>query len=291
MDAQLIEWIRDKFMALSPDLDERGRRRWGAVEAMSLGWGGVALVAAATGMSDRTIRNGIIEVKSPPALASNRQRRAGGGRKANESKDPELLSALEALIEPGTRGDPESPLRWTCKSTRILSAELIRQGHVASRTKIGSLLKSLGYSLQSNRKAREGSDHPDRNEQFEHIAQRTKAQQRRGQPTISVDTKKKEVLGNLKNAGKIWRPKGNPIQVNTHDFPDKTKGKAIPYGIYDIKNNEAWVSVGVSHDTAEFAVASIRKWWSRLGRKRYSQATRLLIVADSGGSNGSRNRL
>jgi len=198
---------------------------------------------------------------------------------------------LEALVEPVERGDPMSPLRWTCKSTRVLAAELQSQGFSVSSTKVGSLLKSQGYSLQSNRKTIEGNQHPDRNAQFEHIARRVKARQRHGEPAISVDTKKKEPLGNMRNPGKTYRPKGQPVKVKGHDFPDKELGKAVPYGVYDIANNEAGVSVGIGHDTAEFAVASIRRWWNRLGRKRYRSCKRLLITADSGGSNSPRTRL
>ncbi len=290
-DAQVIEWIRNKYLAIISDLDERGKRRWAAAEARSLGWGGIAAVARATGMSDRTIRNGIRELDDPDSMPPDRQRRHGAGRRAREQEQPGLIKALEALIEPVSRGDPMSPLRWTCKSTRVLADELKSQGFLVSSTKVGTLLKSQGYSLQSNRKTVEGKKHPDRNAQFEHIAGRVKARQRRGEPAISVDTKKKETLGNLKNAGKTYRPKGRPVKVKTHDFPDKKLGKAVPYGVYDIERNEAGVSVGIGSDTAEFAMASIRRWWKRLGKKRYGSPKRLLITADSGGSNSSRTRL
>lgn len=290
-DERVVEWIRRKYLGLAADLDERGRRRWAGLEAMSLGRGGIAAVARATGLSDRTVRNGIAELESPDSLSSDRQRRPGAGRKAREHEQPGLIGALEALIEPHTRGDPQSPLRWTCKSTRALARELQAQGLCVSSSKVGSLLKRRGYSLQSNRKSREGKQHPDRNAQFEHIQRRVRAQQRRGEPTISVDTKKKEVLGNQKNAGKTYRPKRRPVLVDTHDFPDPTLGKAIPYGVYDLEHNEAGVSIGIDHDTAEFAVAAIRRWWTRLGKKRYPSAKRLVITADSGGSNGARNRL
>ncbi|MCI0348542.1 MAG: ISAzo13 family transposase [Acidobacteriales bacterium] len=287
----MVAWIRDKFQALEPELDERGRRRWAATEARSLGWGGIAVVAVATGLSDRTIRNGIRELTDPNALSADRQRRHGAGRPARESKQPGLVRALEVLVEPATRGDPQGPLRWTCKSSRTLARTLRKQGYHVSHAKVAQLLRAQGYSLQSNRKTREGKQHPDRNAQFEHIARRVKAQQRRGQPALSVDTKKKEVLGNLKNPGKTYRRKGQPVEVDVHDFPDKKLGKAIPYGVYDLQRNEAGVSVGISHDTAEFAVAAIRRWWQRLGKKRYQSPRRLLITADSGGSNGPRNRL
>ena len=290
-DVQVTEWIRHKYLAILSDLDERGKRRWAAAEARSLGWGGIAAVAQATGMSDRTIRNGIRELDDPHALGPDRQRKHGAGRCAREQEQPDLIKALEALIEPVSRGDPMSPLRWTCKSTRVLADELKSQGFIVSSTKVGALLKSQGYSLQSNRKTVEGKQHPDRNAQFGHIARRVKARQRRGEPAISVDTKKKETLGNLKNAGKTYRPKGRPAKVKTHDFPDKKLGKAVPYGVYDIDRNEAGVTVGIGCDTAEFAMAAIRRWWKRLGKKRYGSPKRLLITADSGGSNSSRTRL
>jgi len=290
-DAQVVKRIRDKYIAIASQLDERGTRRWAAAEARSLGWGGISAVAEATGISDRTIRTGIRELADPKALPLDRQRKPGAGRNCREEEQPGLIEALEALVEPAERGDPMSPLRWTCKSTRVLAAELQSQGFSVSSTKVGSLLKSQGYSLQSNRKTIEGNQHPDRNSQFEHIARRVKARQRRGEPAISVDTKKKEPLGNMKNPGKTYRPKGQPVKVKGHDFPDKKLGKAVPYGVYDIANNEAGVSVGIGHDTAEFAVASIRRWWNRLGRKRYRSCRRLLITADSGGSNSPRTRL
>ena len=221
----------------------------------------------------------------------NRQRRPGGGRKSREHEQPGLIPALERLVEPDSRGDPQSPLRWTCKSTRELAGVLQDQGFQVSDRKVGHLLKAAGYSLQSNRKNREGAQHPDRDAQFRHIARRVKARQRRGEPALSVDTKKKEVLGNLKNAGKTCRPKGNPVEVDVHDFPDPKLGKAIPYGVFDLNHNEAGVSIGITHDTAQFAVGSVRRWWERLGETRYRSPRRILITADSGGSNSSRNRL
>jgi len=290
-EATVVEWIRGKFVALVGELDERGRRRWAAIEAVSLGWGGIAAVAEATGISDRTIRNGIQELQAVDPLPGDRQRRPGAGRPAREAEWPELIGTLETLVEPVARGDPMSPLRWTCKSTRTLAAELKRQGFPVSHTKVAELLKRKGYSLQANRKTREGKQHPDRNAQFEHINRRVMACGRRGQPAVSVDTKKKEVLGNRKNPGQTYRRQGKPREVDTHDFPDAKLGKAIPYGVYDLASNDAWVSVGIDHDTAEFAVASIAEWWKRMGRKRYRGAKRLLITGDSGGSNGHRNRL
>lgn len=290
-EANVIAWIRRKFAAIASELDERGRRRWSAVEAQSLGWGGIAAVALATGMSDRTVRTGIQELSDVDPLPPERQRRKGGGRKSREAEQPDLIEALERLVDPDSRGDPQSPLRWTCKSTRSLAAALQEQGFQVSDSKVAQLLKVCGYSLQSNRKTREGAQHPDRNAQFEHIAKRVQARLRSGEPALSVDTKKKEVLGNLKNPGKTYRRKQRPVKVNVHDFPDPELGKAIPYGVYDLKHNEAGVSIGITHDTAEFAVEAIRRWWRRLGKKRYRSPRRLLVTADSGGSNSARNRL
>lgn len=286
-----MDWVREKYAAIADDLDERARRRWAAAEARSLGWGGITLVAAATGISDRTIRTGIKELDDPNAAPINRQRREGGGRKASEVRQPELRRALDALIEPVTRGDPMSPLRWTCKSTHTLATELRRQGFDVGSNTVSRLLRSAGYSLQANRKTLEGKQHPDRDAQFRHIDRRVRAVQKAGQPVISVDTKKKEPLGRMKNPGRTYRRKGDPEKVKTHDFPDAELGKAVPYGVYDLTHNEAGVSVGISHDTAEFAVASIRRWWQRLGRRRYPRAERLLITADCGGSNSPRTRL
>lgn len=290
-DATVINGIRVKYIELLDDLDERGRRRWAAVEARALGRGGIAAVASATGLSDRTIRTGLGELDDPDPLAGHRQRRVGGGRKSYATVQPGLREALDRLIDPTSRGSPTSPLRWTIKSTRRLAEALREQGYRVSATAVRRMLKAMCYSLQANRKTREGRQHPDRDGQFRHIAERVKARQRRGEPAISVDTKKKEVLGNLKNPGKTYRPQGDPAKVKTHDFPDATLGKAVPYGVYDIHGNEAGVSVGISHDTAEFAVGAIRRWWNKLGRKRYRGAKRLLVTADSGGSNSSRCRL
>ena len=290
-DENVVAWIRSKFMLLGNDLDERGRRRWAATEALSLGRGGISAVAKATGLSDRTIRNGLQELNCREVLDLGRQRRPGAGRRSRVDEQPRLIPALEALVEPTSRGDPVSPLRWTCKSLVNLAEELSQQGFVVSHTTVGQLLKQSGYSLQANRKTREGKDHPDRDAQFAHINRRVAAYGRGGRPAISVDTKKKEPLGNKKNGGCEYRPKGKPLVVDTHDFPDPKRGKAVPYGVYDLAHNEAWVSVGITHDTAEFAVASIAQWWKQLGCQRYLAPSRLLITADSGGSNGHRNRL
>jgi hypothetical protein len=291
IDQRIVQWIESKFQGLAEELSERARRRWAAVEAAALGRGGVSAVSAATGVAHTTIRRGIRELSHGNTPPSGRQRRAGAGRKKAEVVCPGLKRALERLVEPDSRGDPMSALRWTCKSTRRLAEELTAQGYAVGPTTVRHLLKEAGYSLQANRKTREGKSHPDRDAQFRYINGRVKAQQRCGQPAVSVDTKKKETLGNLKNPGQTWRRKGQPCQVDTHDFPDPRKGKAVPYGVYDLEHNEAWVSVGISSDTAEFAVAAIRRWWKRLGRRRHRQAKRLLITADSGGSNSSRNRL
>lgn len=290
-DAHVVQWIRNKYVHLLSELDERGRRRWAAIEATSLGRGGVAAVAAATGLSDRTIRTGIQELTHSPDLGEDRQRKVGGGRKSRTQEQPNLLDALDQLVNPHARGDPMNPLRWTCKSTRTLAEELRSQGYPVGPTTVRGLLRQLGYSLQANQKTREGKQHPDRDAQFQHINDRVKARKRRGEPALSVDTKKKENLGNKKNAGKTYEPKGKPCKVDTHDFPDKKKGKAVPYGVYDLHHNEAAISVGISHDTAEFAVAAIRRWWNQLGQAKYAKAKRVLITADSGGSNSSRNRL
>jgi hypothetical protein len=287
--------IRRKYKALSPELDERGKRIWAATEAALLGFGGVAVVARATGLAESTIRLGKHEFSlgrtRHPSPVERRVRRPGGGRKPLTEKDPALLKSLDRLVDPSSRGHPMSPLRWTCKSTRRLAKELTRGGHPASHTKIGKLLDQLGYSLQGTRKTREGASHPDRNAQFEHINDRVREFQRQGEPVVSVDTKKKELVGDFANRGREYRRKGQPEPVRTHDFEDKELGKGIPYGVYDMTANNGWVSVGVDHDTAEFAVATLRQWWRRMGRRTYPRATRLLVTADGGGSNGSRNRL
>jgi hypothetical protein len=290
-DADAIAELGGKYAALLDDLDERGRRRWAAVEARAWGWGGIAAVAAATGLSDRTVRTGLKELDDPAPLPGNRQRKSGGGRKPHATTQPDLRDALDRLVEPTTRGSPTDPLRWTIKSTHRLAGELRTQGYAVSATSVRRMLVAMDYSLQGNRKTREGVQHPDRDGQFRHIAERVKARKHRGEPAISVDTKKKEVLGNLKNAGTTYRRKGDPVKVKTHDFPDPKLGKAVPYGVYDIHGDEAGVSVGIGPDTAEFAVGAIRRWWEKLGCRRYAGAKRVLITADSGGSNGSRNRL
>jgi transposase len=287
--------IKAKYHQLLPWLDERRRRLWAAVEAEQLGFGGVSAVAIATGLSRNTIRAGVKELaatrRAKRPVDPERIRQPGGGRKPLTEKDPRLLAALDALVQPYTRGDPMGPLRWTCKSTGRLAAELTRQGHWVSARKVAALLRELEYSLQANRKTREGASHPDRNAQFEHINAQTRAFQRRGQPVISVDTKKKELVGEFKNAGREWRPKGRPRPVQIHDFVDAELGKVIPYGVYDLARNHGWVSVGTDHDTPAFAVASIRRWWKRMGCLAYHRATALLILADAGGSNGYRSRL
>jgi hypothetical protein len=293
-DAKIEARIRRKFRLVAVELDERRRRQWAAAEAREAGWGGISLVARATGLSRPTIMAGLRELdlsSSSRAIAAERVRSPGGGRRPLTQSDPTLLDALERLIEPATRGDPMSPLRWTCKSTDKLAEELTRQHHPVSDRTVATLLKQQGYSLQANRKTREGSSHPDRNAQFEYINRQVMAFQKRQQPVISVDTKKKELVGEFKNAGEEWQPKGQPEQVNVHDFPDKKLGKAIPYGVYDLACNEGWVSVGIDHDTAEFACASIRRWWNEMGSARFPRAKELLITADGGGSNSSRNRL
>jgi len=283
--------IRAKFRALSPVLDERSRRRWVATEAISLGRGGIELVVRATGVSRSTVSRGVRELKSGESIDPGRVRRAGAGRKRKEAGDPTLVADLEGLLQPSVAGDPQSPLRWTSKSVRKLAEQLTTMGHEVSHTLVAELLHAAGYSLQGNRKAKEGRSHPDRNAQFEHINRKVKAYQRRRQPVISVDTKKKELVGDFKNSGREWRPEGLPERVRVHDFKIPELGKAVPYGVYDLTRNAGWVSVGIDHDTASFAVQSIRRWWQTMGRRAYPHATSLLITADGGGSNGSRNRL
>ena len=287
-----FEIVRQKYRMLEHSLNERSRRLWAAAEARALGYGGASLVARATGISRSTILRGMREVRrSRRPLAEGQVRRAGGGRKRAKAIDPGLTSALEHLVEPVSRGDPESPLRWTCKSTRLLAQELEATGHSASDWLVRQLLYDLGYSLQSNRKTKEGTRHPDRDAQFRHINARVAGQLQGRQPAISVDTKKKELVGDFKNGGREWRPQGTPEPVRVHDFIDPKKGKAIPYGVYDLAMNRGWVSVGIDHDTAAFAVNTIHRWWKKIGIKAYPRAKSLLIVADSGGSNGSRVRL
>jgi hypothetical protein len=293
--ASAIEQIELKYRSLASVLDERARRHWAATEARAYGWGGVSAVSDATGMSPNTIRKGLAELvareSDPAAEVSARLRKPGGGRKRLTETDPQLSVALDRLVAPLTRGDPESPLRWTCKSTRHLAQELSRQGHPISARAVAHLLQVAGYSLQGNRKTLEGTAHSDRNAQFEHINAQVKRFQQRGQPVISVDTKKKELVGPYKNHGREWQRKGEPEKVDVHDFPDPALGKVIPYGVFDLSRNEGWVSVGIDHDTAQFAVQAIGRWWQKMGNHRYPHARALLITADGGGSNGSRCRL
>jgi len=294
-DAAAIRRIESRYAALAPLMDERMRRQWAAAEAGSYGWGGLRAVSRATGISPTTIAVGRMELGAreadPTAPRESRLRKPGGGRKRLTAVDPELTASLERLVDPMTRGDPQSPLRWTCKSTTQLAGELTRQGHPVSPRTVGRLLKAAGYSLQSNRKTKEGNTHPDRNAQFEYINATVIAFQEQGQPVISVDTKKKEIVGKFKNHGREWQPRGEPEEVRVHDFMDKKLGKAIPYGVYDVTENQGWVSVGIDHDTAQFAAAAIHRWWKKMGSKRHRGAKRLLITADGGGSNGSRCRL
>jgi len=284
--------IRQRYHTLSGVVDERMRRLMVAVEALAIGRGGQVAVARATGVSRTTIQQGIRDIRQPALRAGKgRVRLSGGGRKSRIEMDPALLEDLERLVEPTSRGDPESPLRWTCKSVRKLAQELKAQGHQTSHRMVAELLHDLGYSLQGNQKTLEGSEHPDRNAQFEYLNDAVQQQLWAGEPTISVDTKKKELIGPFKNGGRELRPKGAPEQVRMHDFIIRELGRVTPYGVYDIAQNEAWVSVGVDHDTAAFAVESIRRWWWSMGYALYPQATRLLITADAGGSNGYRLRL
>jgi transposase len=293
-DAKVIARVRRKYRSLAVEMDERIRRQWAAVESRDLGYGGVSTVSRATGLSRTTITAGLRELKLPAkkrAAEAQRIRRPGGGRRLATDNDPELIEALEALIEPMTRGDPESPLRWTCKSTYRLAEELTQQDHPIGARTVAKLLHESGYSLQANRKTREGKQHPDRNAQFEYINEQVQLFQRRRKPTISVGTKKKELVGDFANRGREWRPEGKPEEVRVHDFKDKELGKAIPYGVYDMIHNEGWVSVGIDHDTARFAARSIRQWWGEMGAKRFPRARHLLITADGGGSNSHRSRL
>lgn len=288
--------IQQKYQALHEELDERSRRIWAATEANALGHGGITAVSRATGLAVSTIRIGKSELEkdtpaSPLHLNERRTRKKGGGRKQSTTLDTALLHALDILVEPTARGDPTSPLRWTCKSTRHLAHELVTQGHFVSHTKVGQLLKYLGYSLQSTRKTREGKNHPDRDAQFNHISQRVEVFQKNKQPVISVDTKKKELVGSFANSGREYQPKRQPEEVEAYDFPSLSEGKGIPYGVYDMTTNTGWVSVGTDHDTAQFAVQTIRQWWRQMGQDTYPEATQLLITADGGGSNGRRCRL
>jgi transposase len=293
-----MEAVRSKYKLLSPAMNERARRLWAATEAESMGWGGVSQVAKATGLSRTTIHQGLEELrqmrkgkKSAVPDDRERSRKVGGGRKSIQETQAGVRDALEKLVEPVTRGHPQTPLRWTCKSTRKLAQELGRQGYEIGDRKVAHLLHELGYSLQSNRKTKEGTSHPDRNAQFEYINAKAAHFQKEGLPVISVDTKKKELIGDFRNAGKEWRPEDQPEEVQVHDFEYKELGKGIPYGVYDVNANQGWVSVGTDHDTAEFAVATIETWWKKMGKRLYPDANELLITADSGGSNASRNKL
>ena len=293
-DAKVITRIRRKYRSLAVEMDERSRRQWAAVEARELGYGGISTVARATGLSRTTITVGQRELKLPAkkrVAEAKRIRRPGGGRRRAIENDPELIEALESLVEPVTRGDPESPLRWTCKSTYRLAEELTQQDHPIGPRTVAMLLHESGYSLQANRKTREGNQHPDRNAQFGYINEQVQLFQKRRLPTISADTKKKELVGDFANSGREWHPEGQPEEVRVHDFKDKELGKAIPYGVYDMLHNEGWVSVGIDHDTARFAAESIRHWWAEMGAKRFPRARQLLIAADGGGSNSHRSRL
>jgi hypothetical protein len=293
----LLATVRQKYEALAPLLHEKAQRRWAACEARALGRGGISLVAAATGLSRPTIHRGLAELHAGTDDSEDadpqrpRIRRTGGGRHRLTTSDPALLKDLQDLVDPATRGDPMSPLLWTCKSTRHLAQALATMGHHVSHQTVARLLTESGYNLQANRKTEEGKDHPDRNSQFEHINRKVRSFQRRGQPVVSVDTKKKELVGNYKNPGQEWEPGGQPRRVKSKDFPDTVLGKVAPYGVYDQTMNEGWVNVGITHDTADFAVESIRRWWYRMGHQVYLEARELLVTADSGGSNASRSRL
>ncbi len=291
-----LEALRAKFKALAPIMDERVSRLWAAAEVESLGRGGTAALQRATGISGRRIWKGKKELaelrRQPPSKAStSRVRRPGGGRRRLSVKDAKLLDDLQALIEPVTRGEPQSPLQWTTKSVRHLASELRERGHEVSSDTVARMLHEAGYSLQAPRKEDEGANHPDRDAQFRYIARQAKAFQRRRQPVVSVDSKKKELIGNFKTPGREWHPRGHAPRVNAYDFPDMAEGKAIPYGVYDLARDEGWVNVGTDHDTPEFAVQSLRRWWLTMGRQAYPQARELLVVADAGGSNSARSRV
>jgi len=289
----LEESISARYRLLKPTLNEKSRRIWAAAEAQSAGRGGIIAVERATGISRKTISKGIKDLENPQQLQKDlkRTRKSGGGRKKTVDVTPEIRTALEALVEPITRGDPESPLQWTCKSLRTLAEELKDQGFSTSYRMVRELLHEMGYSLQANRKTSEGKQHPDRNLQFEFINLLVEENLKKENPVISVDAKKKELVGNFKNVGREWRPKGDPEEVNVYDFLSSAEGRATPYGIYDIGRDEGWVNVGMDKDTAVFAVESIRRWWNMMGQENYPNATKLVITADGGGSNGSRIRL
>ena len=283
--------IRQRYLSLSVHLDERARRIFAATEARTAGYGGIAAVSRATGIAASTIGRGLAELSTTDRLAPDCVRRPGGGGKKLVEKDPTLLADLMAMVEPDARGDPMSPLRWTCKSLSQLAGALVAMGHKIGRSTVGDLLHQQKFSLQANRKTREGESHPDRDAQFAHLNESVRDALADGEPVISVDTKKKELVGNFKNAGQTWRPKGEPEEVRVHDFLIEELGRAAPYGVYDLAANAGWVSVGMNNDTAAFAVQTIRRWWREVGQKRYPCATRLTITADGGGSNASRSRL
>lgn len=296
VSTETIVKVRAKYESLAPLVDERVRRCWAAAEAKAIGWGGISAVAQATGLSRNTIQAGIEELERLPHSPETggeqmRVRRPGGGRKQLTETDPGLLRDLKKMLDDSTRGDPQSPLKWTSKSCQRLAVELNRKGHRVSHDTVTTLLHEMNYSLQSNRKTKEGTHHPDRDDQFKHINRQVKAFQKRGQPVISVDTKKRELLGDFHQKGRTWRPQGQPTKVRVHDFEDEQLGHAIPYGVYDLTYNQGWVSVGIDHDTAEFAVETIRHWWYEMGQKLYPSAGELLVTADAGGSNGYRLRL
>jgi hypothetical protein len=286
----VVESLARRYEVLRPHLSERQRRLWLGAEARELGSGGAVVVAQAVGVAAETVRRGREELDDPSPPPVGVSRRAGGGRKRAEVGDPELVAALERLVDPESRGDPCSPLRWTCKSTQALAAALREAGHQVSEFVVRRLLKQLGYSLQANAKTAEGRQHPDRDAQFRYLNEQIRAHQAEGAPVVSVDTKKKELVGEYKNGGREWHPKGEPTEVNVYDFKDDELGKAIPYGVYDLAANTGWVTVGTDHDTAAFAVATIDRWWEVVGKPTYPQATKLLITADGGGSNGYRSR-
>ena len=283
--------VRQRYENLGPHLTEQCRRLWAGAEALAIGRGGVAVVCEATAIARATILKGQRELRQPETIAAEGQRHKGGGRKPLTQTDATLLEDLDRLIAPTTRGDPESPLRWTCKSTYQLADALKQLGHQVSQRSVHTLLVGLGYSLQANRKTEEGEDHPDRDAQFQYIDRAVRWFQRAGEPVVSVDAKKRELVGNYGGCGEEWEKSREPVRVQSHDFPDPQQGKAYPYGVYDLTLNEGWVNVGISHNTAQFAVASIRSWWQKLGRERYPRATKLLLTADAGGSNGYRTRL
>jgi transposase len=290
VDKKSKDSLKIKLSGVLPELDERQRRILLAAEAESLGYGGTKILSEISGVAETTIRRGLDDLKRKPKNLVT-TRRSGGGRKRAVEKNPDLKEILQEIIEPETRGDPESPLRWTCKSVRNISDALKKERVSVSHQTVAAILRDLEYSLQGNKKTKEGADHPDRNEQFLYINRIAKQFLAQNNPVISVDTKKKELVGNYKNVGKEWTAKGQPIEVNGHDFPDESVPKAVPYGVYDIANNKGWVNVGVTSDTAEFAVESIRQWWRRMGEARYPKTKKLLIFADAGGSNGYRSRL